>query len=174
MEDSWWERLTLEETGSCSDGRAVLSKSLIQFSVEGLGCVPSLLFGLKPNSGKGNQCNGYLLQKDLCTRWCIQRPRPCSRPLLIHASTRDPWTLTGKSSSVSCGNTAPFSWLLVCTRFCLCPPRVCFHFHRKATPKNVQTITHWHSPHTLANVQNPPSKVSTVYESRTSRCSSWI
>ena len=26
--------------------------------------------------------------------------------------------------SVSCGVTAPFSWVLMCTRFCLCPPRV--------------------------------------------------
>ena len=33
---------------------------------------------------------------------------------------------THKSGSVSCGVTAPFSWVLVHTRFCLCPPRVCF------------------------------------------------
>ena len=38
----------------------------------------------------------------------------------------DSWTLTGKSGPVSCGVTAPFSWLLVHTRLCLCPPRVCF------------------------------------------------
>ena len=44
MEASWWERLTEGETGSCSDGRAMLSKSLIQFSVDGWVCVPSLLF----------------------------------------------------------------------------------------------------------------------------------
>ena len=37
----------------------------------------------------------------------------------------DSWTLMGKSGSVSCEVTAPFSWVLVCTRFCLCPPRVC-------------------------------------------------
>ena len=30
-------------------GRAILSKSLIQFSVDGWGCVHSLLFGLRPN-----------------------------------------------------------------------------------------------------------------------------
>ena len=41
-------------------------------------------------------------------------------------STRDSWTLTGKSGSVSCGVIAPFSWVLVCARFCLCPPRVYF------------------------------------------------
>ena len=33
----------------------------------------------------------------------------------------DSWALTGKSDSVSCGVTAPFSWVLVRTRFCLCP-----------------------------------------------------
>ena len=32
----------------------VLSKSLLQFSVEGWGCVPSLLFDLRPNYGGGN------------------------------------------------------------------------------------------------------------------------
>ena len=35
-------------------------------------------------------------------------------------------SLLGKSGSVSCGITAPFSWVLVHTRFCLCPPRLCF------------------------------------------------
>ena len=44
MEASWWERLTVGETGSCSDGGAMLSESLIQFFVDGQGCVPSLLF----------------------------------------------------------------------------------------------------------------------------------
>ena len=34
--------------------------------------------------------------------------------------------ISGSSGSVSCGVTAPFSWVLVCTSFCLCPPRVCF------------------------------------------------
>ncbi|CAM9299412.1 unnamed protein product [Rangifer tarandus platyrhynchus] len=53
-------------------------------------------------------------------------PQPCSRPPSTHASAGDSWTLTGKSGSVSCGVTAPFSWVLVHTRFCLCPPRVCF------------------------------------------------
>ena len=31
-----------------------------------------------------------------------------------------------KSGSVSCGVTAPFSWVLVHTRFYLCPARACF------------------------------------------------
>ena len=49
---------------------------------------------------------------------CSQCPWPCSRPLLTHASTKESWRLTGKSGSVSCGVTAPFSWVLVHTRFC--------------------------------------------------------
>ena len=34
MEASWWERLTVGETGSRSDGGAMLSKFLLQFSVD--------------------------------------------------------------------------------------------------------------------------------------------
>ena len=34
MEASWWERLAEGETESCSDGGAMLSKSLIQFFVD--------------------------------------------------------------------------------------------------------------------------------------------
>ena len=40
-------------------GRAMLSKSFIQFSVNGQGCVLSLLFDLRPNDGGGNEDNGY-------------------------------------------------------------------------------------------------------------------
>ena len=45
----------------------MLSKSLIQFSVDGQGCVPSLLFDLRPNYGGGKEDNGDLLQKVPCT-----------------------------------------------------------------------------------------------------------
>ena len=55
-----------------------------------------------------------------------QCPQPCNKPPPTYASARDSWTLTGKSGSVSCRVTAPFSWVLVCTKFCLCPPRVYF------------------------------------------------
>ena len=103
-------------------GRAILSKSLIQFSVDGRGCVPSLLFGLRPSYGGGNKDNGDLLQQVPRLHCCTQCPQPCSRPPPTHASTGDSWTLTAKSGSVSCGVTAPFSSVLVHTRFCLCSP----------------------------------------------------
>ena len=48
------------------------------------------------------------------------------RPPPTHTSAGDSWTLMGLSGSVSCGFTSPLSWILVHTRFCLCPPSVCF------------------------------------------------
>ena len=54
-----------------------------------------------------------------CYTQCCQAH---SRPPPTHAFTGDSWTLTGKSGSVPCGVTAPFSWVLV-NMFLLCPPR---------------------------------------------------
>ena len=55
-----------------------------------------------------------------------QCPQLWRRVPLTHTSTGDSWTLTGKSGSLSCGVTTPFSWDLVHTRFYLCPPRIHF------------------------------------------------
>ena len=60
------------ELGLVLMGGAMLSKSLFQFSVDGWGCVPSLLFDLRPNYGRGNEDNGNLLQKVLSTPCCVQ------------------------------------------------------------------------------------------------------
>ena len=103
----------------------MLSKSLIQLSVDGWSCVPSLLFDLGPNYGLGNEDNGDLPQKIPCMYCCSLCPQPCSRPLLTHAFTGDSQTPTGKSGTVSCGVTVPFSWVLV-HKVILCPPRVYF------------------------------------------------
>ena len=73
----------------------------------------------KPNYGGGTEDNGDHLQKFPCSA-------PSSRPPLTHTSATDSWTLIDKSGSVSCGVTAPFFWVLVHTKFCLCPLRVCF------------------------------------------------
>ena len=56
-------------------GGSMLRKSLIKFSVDGQGCVPSLLFSLRPNCGRDNG-NSNLLQKDLFMPCCIQCPDP--------------------------------------------------------------------------------------------------
>ena len=63
------------ETGSCSDGRAMLSESLIQFSVDGPDYILSLLSDLRPNYGGGNEDNGNLLDKVPCTHSRTQYPR---------------------------------------------------------------------------------------------------
>ena len=54
---------TVGDTGLVLMGRAVLSKSSIQFSVDGQGCVPSL--SVSVNYGGCNGGNDSLLQKDL-------------------------------------------------------------------------------------------------------------
>ena len=120
------DRLTVGELGLVVMVGAMLSKSLTQFSVDGRGCVPSLLFDLRPKYGGGNEDNGKLLQKVRCMHCLPQCLQPCSRPLPTHTSARDSWTHTAKSGSASCGVTAPFSWVLVHMRFYLCPPRVDF------------------------------------------------
>ena len=74
-------------------GMVMLSKSLIHFSVDGQGCVPSLFFVLRPNYGEGNEDNGDLLQKVPCTHCYTQCPQPCSRPLLTCTFTGDTQTL---------------------------------------------------------------------------------
>ena len=55
---------------------------------------------------------------------CCQSFHSRGGSLLAQASTGDPPTLAGSFGSVSCGVIAPFLWVLVCTRFCLCPSRL--------------------------------------------------
>ena len=67
-------------------GRAILSKSLIQLSVDGQGCVPSLLFDLRPNYGGGNEDNDDPLQKVLCRHCALS-------DLTLHQATANPHLL---------------------------------------------------------------------------------
>ena len=57
MKASLWERLTEGELDLVLMGTAMLSKSLIQLFVDGWGCVPTLLFDLRPNYGGVNEDN---------------------------------------------------------------------------------------------------------------------
>ena len=98
----------------------MMRKSLIQFSVKGWGCVPSLLFDLRPNYGGDNEDNGDFLQKV---------PVSAPNPVPGHRRPTPPLETAGYSQA-SLGQSlvgslllSPGSW---CTRFCLGPPRVCF------------------------------------------------
>ena len=59
-------------------GGAMLSKSLIQFSVDGWGSVSSQLSDLRPNCGEGNEDNGDLLQKDCACTDIPSAPHPAA------------------------------------------------------------------------------------------------
>ena len=99
--------------------RAMLSKSLTQFSADVCGCVPSLslAWGQAMAGVMGTSFKGLMPSCCESQDCCIQYPWPHTRPLSTHASSRDFWTLTGKSGSVSYGATAPFSWVMVHTSF---------------------------------------------------------
>ena len=103
----------------------MLSKSLIQFSFDGRGCVPSLLFDLRPTHGGDNEDNGDFLQRShACILHSVlstvqqptTNPRLCQRLLDTHRQV-DVSLLWGHGS-IPLGPRSH--------RFCLCPPRVCF------------------------------------------------
>ena len=101
----------------------MVSKSLIQFSVEGWGCVPSLLFDLRPNYGRRNEDNGVVLKRSrACTvvisALPLRQATVYLRLLQRHLDThRQVWV-----SLWWCA--APSSWFLVTQGF-VCFPVLC-------------------------------------------------
>ena len=89
-------------------GRVMFSKSLIQFSVDGWGCVPSLLLDLRPNYGGGSgwrppskgPMHALLRSVPLTLQQATANPRLCQRLLDTHGQV---WV------SLLCG---PCSFLL--------------------------------------------------------------
>ena len=57
---------------------AMFRKSLIQFSVGGWGCVPSLLFDLRPNYGAGNEENGTSFKRSSAHTATLSAPDPAA------------------------------------------------------------------------------------------------
>ena len=84
--------------------RAKLSKSLIQVSVDGLGCVSYLLFDLRPNYGGGNEDNGDLLQKVPCSHCCTQCPQPAAGHYRPKPTLETPGHSRASLGSVSWGS----------------------------------------------------------------------
>ena len=103
----------------------MLSKYWIQFLLMGVAVLPSCYLTWDQTVVEVMKIMVTFFKRS-CVHTSALSPWPCSRPPPTHASARDSQTLLGRSGSVSCGVTAPFSWILVCTRFCLCPPIDCF------------------------------------------------
>ena len=91
-------------------GRAMLSKSLVQFSVDGWGCVPFLLFTWGQTMVKVMKVMVTSLKRSQARTTTVSAPKPCRRPPPAHTSAGDSWTLTGTSGAVSCGVAAPSPW----------------------------------------------------------------
>ena len=119
----WW-------AGSCS-------VKLTWLSADGWGSLPPCyLFGLRwPSPGVYRlygRVNGSFQEDSLAKVHLLCDPQNCccrclhphSEPLLTHACKGDPPSLAGRYGSVFCRVTSSFPWVLVHTRFCLCPPRV--------------------------------------------------
>ena len=91
----------------------MLSKSLIQLSVDGWGYVPSLLFTWGQTMVEVMKILTSLKRSQACTA-TVRAPQPCSRPPLTHAFAGDPGHPPGKSPVKSLF-LSPGSW---CTKFC--------------------------------------------------------
>ena len=111
LEASWWERLTVGKLGLVLMGWAMLSKSLIQFFLDGEDCVLSLLFDLRPNYGGDNEDRSF-------KRSCV--PLPHSVPPILQQATTSPrlcQRLLDNHGQVWVKLLSPGSW---CPRCFLC------------------------------------------------------
>ena len=102
----------------------MLSKSLIQFSVDGWSCVPSLLF----TWGQTMVEVMKIMVTSFKTSHACTATLSASNPAAGHHPPTPPLETPGHSQaslgqSVGSLLLSPVSW---CTRFCLCPPRIYF------------------------------------------------
>ena len=126
MGASCWERLTVRELGLDLMGGTMLSKCLIQFSVDGRSCFPPCSLTWDQTKVEVMRTVATSFQRSQAGTTALSAPDRASSTLSTHASAKDSWTPAGKPGSVPCGVPTPFSRVLVHTSFCLCPPRVCF------------------------------------------------
>ena len=92
-------------------GGTMPSKSIIQFSVDEQGCVPSLLFDLRPNYGGGNADNAPLSALLHSVPPALQQATADPR---LHQTPGHPQASLGQSLVVLL-LLSPGFW---CTRFC--------------------------------------------------------
>ena len=97
----------------------MLSKSLIQFSVGGWGCVPSLFFDLRPDYGGGNEDNGSLFKRSHVHTATLSAFNPAAghhQPTPLPETPEHSWASLDQSLLGSL-LLSPGSW---------CTQRVCF------------------------------------------------
>ena len=105
--------------------RAMLSKSLIQFSVDGWGCVPFLLFTWGETVVEVMKIMATSFKTSHVCTAALTAPNPASghhQPTPPPETPGHSWASLGQSL-VGSLLLSPGSW---CTKFCLCPPRVYF------------------------------------------------
>ena len=90
-------------------GRAMLSKSLIQFSVGGRGCILSLLFTWGQTTVEVTRIMVTSFGRPHARTAALSAPDPAANHRWPSTSSGDFWTLMDKFWSVSCAVTAPFS-----------------------------------------------------------------
>ena len=119
-------------------GRGILSKSLIQFSIDGLGCVSFLLFDLRPNYSGGNEDHGDLLQKVCACTVVFSAPDPETghcQPTPPPETLEPSWESLDQSLAGSL-LLSPGSW---CTQGFVCP------LQESVSPSCVSSVikSHW-------------------------------
>ena len=97
--------------------KAMLSKSLIQFSVGRWSCVPSCCLTWGQTMVEVMKIMVASFKR---SQWRTRCPWLCSRPPLIHATTGDSWTWASRGQSlVGSLLLSPGSW---CTQGSVCAP----------------------------------------------------
>ena len=107
---SWWRDWLRGKLGLVLIGWTVLSKSLIQFSVDGWGCVPSVIYlGLMYRS-----CGQIWMWELDCEEgwvpknWCfwtvvlektLESPLDCKETQTVHSEGDQPWDFFGRNDA---------------------------------------------------------------------------
>ena len=124
MEASRWERLTGGKLGLLLMGGVMLNKSLIQFSFEGQTVFPPCYLTWGQTMVEVMKIMETSFKRSHAGTATLTAPSPAAG----HHRPTPPLKLLDTHGQVwvSHGVTAPFSCILMHTRFCLCPPRVPF------------------------------------------------
>ena len=91
----------------------MLSKSLVQFSVDGWACVPSLLFTWHQTLVEVMKIMVTSLKRSQACTAAVWAPNPAAGPFVPAEDPHLRRRLPDPYRQGSCGVTAPFSWVLV-------------------------------------------------------------